>query len=72
MKHVYFREDTQELKFLPIEEENCYYLGEFTDRQAILIKSYLQIDGKRKNTHHPNHPCSFLHLAKLVKDKAFR
>lgn len=30
-KHIYFREDTQELKELPITEMNCYYLGEFSN-----------------------------------------
>jgi len=29
MKHIYFKECTQELLELPITEENCYYLGEF-------------------------------------------
>jgi hypothetical protein len=29
MKHIYFRECTQELLELPITVENCYYLGEF-------------------------------------------
>jgi len=41
-KHIYFREDLQELKELPITEFNCYYLGEFTDRQIGLIQKFLE------------------------------
>ena len=41
-KIIYFKEDTQELKELPITEENCYYLGAFTIRQIGLIKKFLK------------------------------
>lgn len=40
-KIIYFKEDTQELKELPITEENCYYLGAFTIRQIGLINKFL-------------------------------
>ena len=42
-KHIYFREDTQELIELPlsIEDINCYYLGEFGQKAIDRIKFYL-------------------------------
>ena len=40
-RHVYFREDTQELRLLPINEENCYYLGELTNTEIKNIQKYL-------------------------------
>jgi hypothetical protein len=39
---IYFKEDTQELKQLPITEENCYYIGNFTQRQIKLIEKFLE------------------------------
>lgn len=44
MRHIYFREDTQELKFLPITEENCYYLGKYNDYQIELINNALELE----------------------------
>lgn len=41
-KHIYFREDTQELKELPITEMNCYYLGEFSNTIIKRIERYLE------------------------------
>lgn len=41
-KIIYFKEDTQELKELPIKDENCYYLGEFTTRQIMAINKVLE------------------------------
>lgn len=58
---LYFREDLQELKTLPIEESNCYYIGEFTNRQMLLIEKYLT---KRI--------LSFDTLIKLVNEGKFR
>ena len=41
--HVYFREDLQELRELPINEENCYYLGELTNAEIKRIEKYLSV-----------------------------
>ena len=40
-QHIYFREDLQELRELPINEENCYYLGELTNAEIKRIEKYL-------------------------------
>lgn len=40
-KHIYFKEDANELLLMPIEEINCYYLGCFTQRQIGKINKYL-------------------------------
>lgn len=42
-KHIYFREDLQELRELPINEENCYYLGEFSNAEIKRIEKYLSV-----------------------------
>lgn len=40
-KHIYFKEDTQELLELPITVDNCYYIGEFNNNEIELIKKFL-------------------------------
>lgn len=57
-KHVYFREDLQGLRFLPIEEENCYYLGEFSKSQKKAIERYLNTSS----------PLSFYELSKFISN----
>ncbi len=42
-KHIYFREDLQELRELPINEENCYYLGELSNAEIKRIEKYLSV-----------------------------
>ena len=42
-KHIYFREDLQELRELPITEENCYYLGELSNTEIKRIEKYLSV-----------------------------
>jgi len=42
-QHIYFREDLQELRELPINEENCYYLGELTNAEIKRIEKYLSV-----------------------------
>ena len=36
-KHIYFREDTQELLEMPIEVPNCYYLGKFSEGELFAL-----------------------------------
>jgi len=59
--HLYFKEDTQELKELPINDINCYYLGEFTHRQASLIQRYLN-----------NNAISFRYLIDKINNYKFK
>lgn len=54
-KHIYFKEEVNELRLMPIEEINCYYLGCFTQRQIGKINKYLSDNG-----------VSFLYLSELV------
>ena len=56
--HIYFREDTQEIKYLPIVEGNCYYLGEFSINQISAIKSYIELSG----------PLSFYELSSFINN----
>ena len=42
-KHIYFREDLQELREPPINEENCYYLGELSNAEIKRIEKYLSV-----------------------------
>lgn len=58
---LYYREDLQELKTLPVEEINCYYLGEFTNRQRGLIEKYLT-----------NWMLSFDGLSEMIRNGKFR
>jgi hypothetical protein len=40
-KHTYFKECTQELKYLPVTEPNCYYLGKFDADDLFWIQLHL-------------------------------
>lgn len=40
-KHIYFREDIQELKELPLIEPHCYYLGELTEHQIECVQDWI-------------------------------
>lgn len=53
---LYFREDTQELKELPINEINCYYIGSFTMTEKRKIQKYLNVNA-----------VSFKHLSDKIK-----
>ena len=60
-QHIYFREDLQELKTLPIEEPNCYYLGEIGEKEFDTLKKWLKIKMQ-----------SFTELSKRVENGDFR
>lgn len=60
-QHIYFREDLQELKTLPIDEPNCYYLGEIGKKELDTLKKWLKIKMQ-----------SFTELSKRVENGDFR
>jgi len=60
-QHIYFREDLQELKTLPINEPNCYYLGELGEKELETFTKWLKIS-----------PSSFIELSRKVKNGDFR
>ena len=60
-QHIYFREDLQELKTLPINEPNCYYLGEIGEQELRTLKKWLKLRMQ-----------SFTELSKKVDNGTFR
>lgn len=60
-KHIYFKEDLQELRELPIIEDNCYYLGELSNIEIKRIKKYLSIN-----------MISFKNLSRMIDSGMFR
>jgi len=60
-QHIYFREDLQELKTLPINEPNCYYLGEIGQQELDTLRKWLKLRMQ-----------SFKELSKKVYNGDFR